>query len=180
MSFLLLVFVLSALAFQVFPVALGSSIKQNASASLKLITALVLTQTLMLWLATLVGQRFLYLTEEYRNTIVFIGFFLVGMRIAMESFAVRKGERTFNADNNQNIVLASLAQSINTFLAGLMFYFFDFSQLSLVTIFFALTLLISLLGSVVNLNKQSLAFTSLVYLVGGLGLIITSIYIGFF
>jgi len=105
MSFVLLLFVLSALAFQVFPVALGADFKKDTSNASMLIATLVLTQTLMLWLATLVGQRFLYLTEEYRNTIVFIGFFLVGMRVAMESFAVRKGERTFNADNNQNIFL---------------------------------------------------------------------------
>ncbi len=180
MSFVLLLFVLSALAFQVFPVALGADFKKDMSNASMLIATLVLTQTLMLWLATLVGQRFLYLTGEYRNTIVFIGFFLVGMRIAMESFAVRKGERTFNADNNQNIFLASLAQSINTFLAGLMFYFFDFSQSHLLTLFFALTFIISVSGVLIKLGKHSLAFTSLVYLVGGLGLIITSVYIGFF
>jgi putative Mn2+ efflux pump MntP len=102
------------------------------------------------------------------------------MRIAMESFAVRKGERTFNADNNQNIFLASLAQSINTFLAGLMFYFFDFSQAHLLIVFFALSFIISVSGVLIKFSKLSLAFTSLVYLVGGIGLVITSVYLGFF
>jgi hypothetical protein len=69
MSLILLLFVLSTLAFQAFPVALGANFKKNASNAFMLIATLVLSQTMMLWLATLVGQRFLYLTEEYRNTI---------------------------------------------------------------------------------------------------------------
>ncbi len=180
MSLILLVFILSALAFQVFPVSLGTDIKKGGVNSITIVVSLFLMQTLMLWLGIIVGRQFLHLSSGYANNVVFIGFFLVGMRIAMESFAIRKGERTYNSHNNQNIVLASLAQSINTFLAGMIFYFFDFEEMLLLAIIFLLALLFSVAGSLINHNKQSLAFTSLVYLIGGVGLIISSIYLGFF
>ncbi len=180
MSLILLVFILSALAFQVFPVSLGTDIKKGGVNSITIVVSLFLMQTLMLWLGIIVGKQFLHLSAGYANNVVFIGFFLVGMRIAMESFAVRKGERTYNSHNNQSIVLASLAQSINTFLAGMMFYFFNFEETLLVFIIFILALLFSGAGSLIKLSKQSLSFTSLVYLIGGIGLIISSIYLGFF
>jgi len=180
MSLILLIFILSALAFQVFPVSLGTDIKKGGVNSITIVVSLFLMQTLMLWLGIIVGRQFLHLSAGYANNVVFIVFFLVGMRIAMESFAVRKGERTYNSHNNQSIVLASLAQSINTFLAGMMFYFFNFEETLLVFIIFILALLFSGAGSLIKLSKQSLAFTSLVYLIGGIGLIISSIYLGFF
>lgn len=180
MSVYLLVIILSALAFQVFPVSLGIDIKQNTSKSIAVISSLVFTQALMLWLGIFIGKRFLHLTYGFEDVVVFIGFFLIGLRVFIESFAVRKGERTFNSDNNQNMILASMAQSINTFLAGMMFYFFSFEELFLLGILLISTLLFSVMGSLIKYSKQSLAFSSLIYLLGGLGLIISSIYLGFF
>jgi len=180
MSVILLVFILSALAFQVFPVSLGTDIKQNFLKSLTIIISLTLMQALMFWLGIIVGKQFLHLSSGYANIVVFIGFFLVGIRIAMESFAIRKGERTYNTNNNQNIVLASVAQSINTFLAGMIFYYFSFGELFLVAIVLMLAALFSLAGSLIKLNKQSLAFSSLAYLLGGAGMVVSSVYLGFF
>lgn len=180
MTVYLLVFILSALAFQVFPVSLGIRIKQDTSKSIAIITSLVFTQALMFWLGVFIGKRFLHLTVGFESVVVFIGFFLIGMRIFVESFAVRKGERTFNSDNNQSMILASMAQSINTFLAGLMFYFFSFEESILLGVLLISTLIFSLAGSVIKYSKQSLIFSSLIYLLGGLGLIISAIYLGFF
>jgi len=180
MTVYLLVFILSALAFQVFPVSLGTKIKQDTTKSIAIITSLVFTQALMFWLGIFLGKRFLYLTAGFDSVVVFIGFFLIGMRIFIESFAVRKGERTFNSDNNQSMILASMAQSINTFLAGLMFYFFSFEESFLLGVLLILTFIFSLAGSAIKYSKQSLAFSSLIYLLGGLGLIISAIYLGFF
>lgn len=180
MSVTLLVFILSTLAFQVFPVSLGTDIRKGGINSITIVVSLFVMQALLFWLGIIVGKQFLYLSSGYANIVVFIGFFLVGMRIAMESFAVRKGERTYNTHNNQNIVLASLAQSINTFLAGMMFYYFNFEELFLVAIIFMMALLFAVSGSLIKLSKQSLAFSSLVYLFGGVGLVMASVYLGFF
>ena len=180
MTVYLLVYILSALAFQVFPVSLGTNIKQNTSKAIAIITSLIITQALMFWLGIFIGKRFLHLTVGFESVVVFIGFFLIGMRVFIESFAVRKGERTFNSDNNQSMILASMAQSINTFLAGMMFYFFSFEESLLLGILLISTLIISLIGSFIIYSKQSLAFSSLIYLLGGLGLIISAIYLGFF
>jgi putative Mn2+ efflux pump MntP len=176
----LVIFILSALAFQVFPVSLGTNGREEMSKSLTVILALIISQALMFWLGIFIGKRFLHLTLGFENIIVFIILFLIGIRITMESFSVRKGERTFNSDNHQSIILASMAQSINTFLAGLLFYFFQFTELFLVGILLISAFIFSVVGSLVNLNKQSLSFSSFIYLLGGLGLIIASIYLGFF
>ena len=106
----------------------------------------------MFYLGIFVGDRFLHLTEGFDNVVVFLGFFLIGLRISMESFAVRKGERTFKPDNNQSIVLASVAQSINSFLAGLMLYYFDFNLILVLIIILIMAFLFSLAGSMENRN----------------------------
>ena len=126
MSVYLLVIILSALAFQVFPVSLGTNIKQNTSKSIAVISSLVFTQVLMFLLGVFIGKRFLHLTIGFESVVVFIGFFLIGLRVFIELFAVRKGERTFKSDKNKKMILASIAHSKKTFLAGMMFYFFSF------------------------------------------------------
>jgi len=180
MSLLLAIIILSILAFQVFPVALGSDIKKDFSKSILIILSMTIGQTLMLWLGIIVGQRFLHLTASYENIVIFISFFLIGLRIAMESFAIRKGERTYNSHNNQSMVLASVAQAINTFLGGLMFYYFTFTLTELLITISIASMLFSLIASYINLNKQSLAMSSFVYLISGIALVGLSIFLGFF
>lgn len=180
MTLSIVIFILFALAFQVFPVSLGINIKKDLPKSMAIVLVLILSQAFMFWLGIFVGKRFLHLTTGFENIIVFIILFLIGLRITIDSFSVRKGERTFNSDSIQNVILASMAQSINTFLAGMLFYFFAFPEMFLVAILLSLAMLVSIIGSLLKLNKQNLIFSSMIYLFGGIGLIIISIYLGFF
>ncbi|PLX09219.1 MAG: hypothetical protein C0598_11940 [Marinilabiliales bacterium] len=173
-------FILVVLGFQVFPVSLGNDIKANIKQSLQQSAIQLIMQLLMLWLGLFLGNKFLYLSEDYQYIIIFVGLFLVGIRIAFDSFAVRRGDRTFSNDNSQNMVLSSTAQSINTFLAGIILSLFNINQIFLFSFLGISVILFSLVSSRVKLSKTSLAFSSFVYLFGGISIVAIAIYLGFF
>lgn len=180
MLIFILGFVLLVLGFQVFPVCLGNSFKSDIKQSVQQILIHTAIQLIMLWLGLFLGDRFLYLSEDYQYLIIFIGLLMVGLRISFDSFAVRRGDRTFTTANSQSLILASTAQSINTFLAGIIFSLFNINHILIFSILGLSVLLFSTIASWMKLSKTALTFASLVYILGGIGIVSIAIYLGFF
>ncbi|NOY50041.1 MAG: hypothetical protein GXO88_05710 [Chlorobi bacterium] len=180
MTLTLIVISLLFHGFQSFPVSLGSDLKSSPAQSLQVVFILVAMQIFMLWLGLFLGDKFLYLAGDYGNIILFIGFLLIGLRISIETFAIRKGERTFNLDDSKSILLASTAQSINSLLVGILLSLFIIDHFIYFGFLAIATLSFSALGTWLKLSKSSLAFASFIYLIGGIFLIAISFYFGFF
>ena len=81
--------IIVVLSFQVLPVALGIDRKQGLSQVIWFALLLVLGQTLLFYVGYLLGHRFMHLMEDFRGTVIFVGFFLIGIRMIVESFKVR-------------------------------------------------------------------------------------------
>ena len=171
--------ILLGLSCQVLPVALGINSKKG------LITfwhafILIFSQLLFLYVGFLLGNRFLYLVEQYKNIIIFIGFFLIGMRMIFDVFRIRKGERTYYLDHTATLILASVAQGINTLLAGLILTYLTADLRQMLIVLFIATLVITTIGIVLKAEKQSFAISALLSFVSAAFMLFSSIYLGFF
>ena len=173
----IIVFVLS---FQVLPVALGIDRHKSIVQTIWFTLLLIVGQVLLFYVGYLLGQRFMHLMEEFKGTVIFVGFFLIGIRMIVEAFKVRKGERTFTFDSTLPVLLASLAVGINTFLAGLLFTFLPFEISWLIMILTFTTLIMAGIGTLMNPEKTAFSLSSFLFLAGGIWMIFSSIYIGFF
>ena len=173
------VFILFALSIQVLPVALGIDIKLGMGKAIWFGLLIVLGQFLFLLFGLFLGERFMHLMEGFKGAIIFVGFFLIGIRMLMDTFNVRKGERTFSVESLLQVILASAAQAINTFLAGLLFTFFALDTQWLVLVLLVFTTVVTGFGLFAKSGKQTLAFSSLLFAIGGLIMIISSVYLGF-
>ena len=168
------------MSFQVLPIALAFDIRKDPAKTAWFVILLLLGQILLFLGGYHLGLRFMHLLDDYIGIVIFSGFFLVGIRFMMDAFRVRKGERTYNPDNSLTVILASLAQAINTFLAGVLSSsIVDNSNRPLLVLSIASTLVIAL-GIVLKPQKRSYTFASLLYFIGGIVLIIGSISLGFF
>jgi len=164
------------LSFQVFPVALGISGKESLKNTVFPIVILALSQTVLFLAGYYLGGKFMYLLRGYTSTVLFIGFFIIGIRMFMEAFKIRKGERTYELNDQRKVLLAATAQAVNTFLAGLLLYFIPLNIVTVTTLLFAVSLVMTVGGVVVDPGKQSLSFASLLYLISGILIIVSSVY----
>lgn len=165
---------------QVLPVAIGIDASGKAGKAIILIVILSLVQVATYWLGLKLGNSFMYLMDGFNGAIFFMGFLLIGIRMLMETFNIRKGERTYSIDSIGHVALASLAQGINTFLAGLLFYYLKIDQQFTIILLLGLTVIVSIVGVVIKPGKLTLVFASLMYAIGGLIMIVSAIYISFF
>lgn len=168
------------LAVQVFPVALGVDIRKNIPKKLLALLVLIGIQVITYYLGLKLGSTFMYLMNGFKGVVLFIGFLLIGVRMLMEVFNIRKGERTYTIDSPGHIAIASVAQGINSFLVGLMYYYIKPDEQSTLIFLTVSTTIISLLGLIMKPEKLSLAFASLLYTVGGLVMLFSSVYFSFF
>lgn len=168
------------LASQTYPSFLGANKSSKFSNSFLFVLIPVATQLTFFWLGYLFGNKFIYLMQDFKTIVVFIGFFIIGIRFIVEAFTVRKGKRTFNTENIVQLILASIAQSTNTFLLGLLFCFFNINLLQTLSFLGLASLIFSLSGILSKTSKKSLAFASLLFLSGGILMIATSFYLAFF
>lgn len=173
-----IVLILFTLAFQTFPLALGFEGKTPVKALLYG-GIIIFVQVAFLVLGLVLGDRFMHLLEAYRGTVIFVGFFLVGVRMIIDSFKVRRGERTYSLDTNLQLILAAVAQSINTFLAGMILVNFALDRQWLTIVLFLLTLVSTGFGLFLKPTKLPLAAASLLFAIGGLIMIFSSVYLGF-
>lgn len=168
------------LALQALPLSLGVNKPGSSAKSLLFVLIPVAAQILFFWLGYLLGTKFIFLMQDIKSVVVFIGFFIVGVRFLVDAFVVRKGKRTFQTESSFQFLLASVAQSTNTFLVGLLFSFFSFNLLQTLAFLGLLTLLVSLSGILSKVSKKSLALASLLILLGGIFIIVSSFYLAFF
>jgi len=174
-----IILILVVLSLQVLPVALGISPGKEAGKTIWFGLILVLGQILFLWFGLLLGDRFMHLVSGFSGVVVFVGFFLIGIKMMMDTFKVRKGERTFSIDNSLQVILASSAQGINTFLAGVLLTLYNFDTQWISIILLISTAVVVVTGMFLKPEKQTLVFTSLLFAVGGFIMLISSIYLGF-
>ena len=180
MPIVLILLFMFFLACQALPLALGVNKANNTAKSFFFVLIPVATQILFFWLGYLLGDRFIYLMKDIKTIVVLAGFFIIGTRFIVEAFAIRNGKRTFQTDNSLQFILASVAQSINTFLVGLLFCFFTIHLINTLAFLGLWALIVSLSGMLSNVSKKSLALASLLILLGGLFMIGSSFYLAFF
>jgi putative Mn2+ efflux pump MntP len=169
--------ILLILSFQVMPVALGiDNHKMNFFQVASSIFLLILGQVVLFLLGVLLGDRFMYLILGIKRYVLFIGFFIIATRMVMEALEIRKGKRTYLLTRANQFILPSIAQAINTFLAGILFQLLIFN-LSKDLIFLGIFSLASAFPFIFIKNeKQSMLAVSLLYLMGGGILSILSFY----
>ena len=172
--------ILFFLAAQLFTVAIGIGFKQSGAKAILFVLGLAVGQAALFWLGFVTGGLFMHLMEGFKSFVIFISFFLIGIRMLMESFQVWKGLRTYSLDSIRLSFFASLAQGINAFLVGLLFVFLPFEKNWLTFVLFAFALLFSLAGALVKSTKNSITFAALMFVLGGILMTFSSIYIGFF
>ena len=173
----LLYFILLVLAFQTYPLLLNNSFNKDG---ITLAGVSVFMQVLMLWLGILTGNSIHYLSWENKSIIIFTGLTLVGLRMMMDSFKIRKGERSFAVNDTKSAFLASLALSINTYLSGIAISYFKPELYLVLIIIGAASLLFSIIASTSKYSRTQLAFSSFFYLFGGGLIIVLAIFIAFF
>ncbi len=176
----ILIVILLFLSVQVLPVAIGINASENYARSFFLILVLSVTQVLTFWFGLKTGESFMYLMEGFKSVVVFIGFLLIGIRMLMEVFNIRKGERTYTITNVSHVALAAVAQGINSFLTGILFYYMKFDEKSMLIFLISSSLLISIGGLAMKPGKLSLAFASLLYTIGGFVMLAAAVYFSFF
>ena len=171
------IIILLILSFQIMPVALGIDYrKMNIFHVASSIFLLILGQVVLFLLGTLLGDKFMYLMSGFKRFVLFIGFFIIATRMIMEALEIRKGKRTYLLTKANQFILPSVAQAINTFLAGILFNLISFNlsrDLIYLSIF---SLAISFPFIFIKNEKQSMLAVSLLYMVGGGMLTILSFY----
>jgi len=172
--------ILLFLAAQLFTVAIGIDFKQSGAKAILFVFSLAIGQAFLFWIGYSLGNLFMYLMEGFKSFVIFAALFLIAIRMLMESFQVWKGLRTYSLDSLRLSVFASLAQGINAFLVGLLFIFLPFEKNWLTIVLFAFALLFSLAGALVKTTKNSLTFAALMFVLGGILMTFSSIYISFF
>lgn len=180
MQSVIIIAILFFLAVQPFPVAIGIQAKQNWLKAGLFVVIMALVQTILLWSGIWLGGLFMHFMDGFRGVVLFLGFTLVGIRMLMEVFHIRKGERTYSIDSMSLVFFASLAQAMNTLLVGLMLSYFTLSGIPVFGILFLASILIAATGVLLLPTKLNLSFASLLYLAGGLVMLAAAVYLAFF
>ena len=176
MLLLLSILIVITLSFQVFPIALGVSAKDNLRNAILLVVILSISQPVFFFMGYYVGEQFMHLLENFKSIVLFVGFFIIGIRMMMEVLKIRKGERTYILNDEKGMLFVAVAQSINTFLAGLLLFFVPIDIFLLTLILFGATITMSISGVIAKPGKLSFSFASFLYLIGGVFIIFLSVY----
>lgn len=174
------IIMLFVLSFQVMPVAIGLDVRKTPVFHIiSGILLLVLGQLLLFLLGIWLGNRFMHLLSGIKTYVLFIGFVLIAVRFNMEAFKVRKGERTYVVGKSATYIIPAVAQAVNTFLAGILFYFMPVNlgkDLIYLAVFsFSLAILFVLIKN----KKLALSAISFLYMAGGGILMAISFYFAF-
>jgi len=175
------ILILFLLSFQVMPVALGIDIQKTSFIHITgSVVFLVLGQLLLFLTGIWLGNRFMHLVSGINRYILFVGFFLIAVRFSMEAFRVRKGERTYVMGKSVTYILPAVAQAVNTFLAGILFYFLPLNLSSDIIYLALFSFVFSVLFAFIKNKTLALPAISLLYMTGGGLLILISFYFLFF
>ena len=180
MQSVVVVAVLFFLAIQSFPIAIGIDAKKSKKNALLFVLVLALMQTCLLWAGLQLGGLFMHLMDGFKGIVLFLGFSLIGIRMLMEVLQIRKGSRTYQLDRISHVFFAALAQSMNTLIAGLMLTYLVITGLPVLSIIIFSSLFISVAGVLLPTSKQTLSLAALLYLLGGLVMMVAGVYLAFF
>lgn len=172
--------ILFFLAAQVFAVALGIDFNTIRYKALWFALILAVGQALLFWLGYSLGNLFMHLMEGFKSWVLFAALFLIAIRMLMESFQVWKGERMYILDKIKTVQIAGISQGMNTFLVGVLFVFLPFEKLRLTFYVLAFALLFSFLAIIFPSKKKSITFAALLFVIGGIFIMFSSVYFGFF
>jgi hypothetical protein len=165
---------------QVLPIALGLDTHGDKFKIVWFSLVILLGQLVLFIAGFLLGNRFMHLLDDYLGTVIFAGLFLVGVRFILEAFKVRKGERTYTIDSTATVLLASLAQGINTFLVGILASAIVETRNIMLTYLAIAAVTSIVLGIALPQQQSSYSFASFLYFFSGLLLLVGSVYLGFF
>ncbi len=175
----IVVAVLLFLSMQTFPVAMGVDMKKSQLWGVVFVLLLAALQGGLFWIGFRLGQLFMHFMDGFQGVVLFLGFSLIGIRMLMEVFHIRKGERTYIVEKPGHIILAGLAQAMNTLLAGLLFTYIT-TNLPVYEILFGSSFVLATVGVWIPSSKINLSLASLFYLLGGLVMLIAGVYLAFF
>lgn len=179
MNSIVIIILLVAISAQVFPVALGFNIRGKVVVTATGSLILILSQVLLFWIGLSTGSSFMYLLSGFDKAVLFIGFLLLAVRFLMEVFKIRKGDRTYQLDSIMPVLLASLAQGINTFLLGIILSLITIDVNGAILVLAISSTIFSLLGVIMKAERLGLSLASLFYLLSGLVILFSGAYFTF-
>lgn len=162
-----------ALAYNVFPLALGLNRDRRTPHLVNVFHALIfgLLQGILYWVGVLLGDTFMHLLDQQQKLVVFGILAAVGVRMFLEALKIRRGERLFSFDNYVKFMVMGIAAGINTMIVGMAAsYYTPFGMLApllLVAAGFAW----SIAGISMNLSRKNIILSSLIHLVAGIYLL---------
>ena len=174
----IIVFLIVALSFQTVPVALGLKSDFGSLRTLGFALLIPLTQVALFLAGIATGLRLMHLLADIRGIVLFAGFALIGVRMIIESFRVRKGERTYRLEQIQAVLLAASAQAIYTFLAALLLASLVIDWRMMVLALSVSTLFMSGLGVSLKQGKTALSLCSFLFVLGGIYMLVCAVYLG--
>ncbi len=174
------VIIVSVLAIQCYPVALGFTLKKDPAKVFGFIGILTIIHSLMLYLGFLLGSTFMHLMDGFKTIVMFLGFTLVGVRLFFDVLSIRKGERTFAITSPSQLILVGVAMGINPFLTGLLLNYMEVNIHQLISLMALVTFIVSFIGSLTNLRKVNLYLATLFATLGGIVMVFAAIYFTFF
>lgn len=167
MKYLVYILFIIALAYNTFPLALGLNRDKRNSHFLNVLLAVVfgLIQAAMYRAGALLGDTFMHLFEEQDQFAVFAILLAVSVRMMIEAFKIRRGERVFSFDNYVKFVMMAVAAGINTLIVGMTYSYLDlfghFTPAALLAAGFAW----SIAGISMNLSRVNILLSSLIQLI---------------
>ncbi len=174
------IIILFILSFQVMPVALGLDHRKTGFFQLtSMVFFLLIAQLLFFLLGIWLGNLFMHLINGIQRGVLFVGFFLIGVRFTMEAFKIRKGERTYAIIKPGLFILPAIAQAMNTFLAGLLFYFIPVDLVHDLIYLCLFSFSFTLLFVFIKNDRLATSAISLLYMTGGGLLTLVSVYFAF-
>lgn len=83
------------------------------------VCALAAGQGLMYWLGSLLGGTFMNKFESFAKVIVLIICFMISFRMMTDTLKIKNGKNLFLIDKPKQLIILSIALSINALIAGL-------------------------------------------------------------
>lgn len=110
-----------SVAYNTFPLALGLNRDHRNPHLTNILLAAVfgLLQGLMYHIGSMLGDTFMHVFVIRYKWVVFGIMGAVSIRMMMEAFRIRRGERLFSFDNYVKFVLMAIAAGINTLIIGM-------------------------------------------------------------
>ena len=169
MNWLIHALIIFALAIHVIPPGINKYVKSDRLQAIIATAIVVAIQVAMFGLGKLTGGAFLPLIGSWGKGVVFVIFFLVSVRMAMEAFKIRKGIINLSLDNPRLMTLSGVAQGTDAFVVGMVFYYFtDINfQISLIALFLLSSFMI-MPAIYAKKKKSNFAFSAFLYMIGSL------------